>query len=351
MRRTRWVERVGALVVASTVAVTVGGVLPAQASLLHPALVSENPSDTTPHIVLSDTSFDVRAFAQVGHTVYAGGLFNQVQDWARTTTYPRQNFVAFDSETGVISPLNLAFDGTVGAIEATADGTALFIGGAFSSVNGIIRRRILKYDLVNNRVDPTFAPTGMRTVHDIKLLANGSLIAAGNFTKKLMAMNPTTGADTGAINITVTGVVNPADETRVRHIAISPSGTRLVATGNFTTVNGQSRRRAFMLNLGATATLSTWRSPRFEGTRPAGPTGLCEAAARFQTANVSSTVQPTWINFTGGDTLYSVAATGPAVYVGGHQRWLNNPQGRDSGGPRAGERPRLRSTHPRDARA
>ncbi len=81
-----------------------------------------------------------------------------------TTTYARQNFVAFDSETGVISPLDLSFDGMVGAIEATADGTALFIAGAFSSVNGITRRGILKYDLVNDRIDPTFAPTGMRTV-------------------------------------------------------------------------------------------------------------------------------------------------------------------------------------------
>jgi hypothetical protein len=358
-----------------SVGLAVASTLPAQASLSQPAVVSENPSDTTPHIVLSNTSFDVRAFAQVGRTVYAGGLFNEVQDWARTTTYARQSFVAFDSETGVISPLNLAFNGTVGAIEATADGTALFIGGAFSTVNGITRRGILKYDLVNNRIDPTFAPTGMRTVHDIKLLANGSVIAAGNFTKKLMALNPTTGADTGAINITVTGVVNPADETRVRHIAVSPDGTRLVATGNFATVNGQTRRRAFMLNLGPTATLSTWRAPRFDVTCPAGgsrlesaqgvdfspdgsyfvivttggpngTTGLCDAAARFETANVSSTVQPTWINFTGGDTLYSVAATGPAVYVGGHQRWLNNPQGRDSAGPGAVERPGIGAIDP-----
>jgi hypothetical protein len=358
-----------------SVGLAVASTLPAQASLSQPAVVSENPSDTTPHIVLSNTSFDVRAFAQVGRTVYAGGLFNEVQDWARTTTYARQSFVAFDSETGVISPLNLAFNGTVGAIEATADGTALFIGGAFSTVNGITRRGILKYDLVNNRIDPTFAPTGMRTVHDIKLLANGSVIAAGNFTKKLMALNPTTGADTGAINITVTGVVNPADETRVRHIAVSPDGTRLVATGNFATVNGQTRRRAFMLNLGPTATLSTWRAPRFDVTCPAGgsrlesaqgvdfspdgsyfvivttggpngTTGLCDAAARFETANVSSTVQPTWINFTGGDTLYSVAATGPAVYVGGHQRWLNNPLGRDSAGPGAVERPGIGAIDP-----
>jgi hypothetical protein len=79
---------------------------------------------------------------------------------------------------------------------------------------------------------------------------------------------------------------------------------------------------------------------------PNGTTGLCDAAARFETGNVSSTVQPTWINFTGGDTLYSVAATGPAVYVGGHQRWLNNPLGRDSAGPGAVERPGIGAIDP-----
>jgi hypothetical protein len=362
-----------------SVALAVGTTLPAEASLSQPAVVSDNPADTTPHIVLSDTSYDVRAYAQVGRTIYAGGLFREVQDPARTTTYARQNFVAFDSETGVISPLNLSFDGTVGAIEATADGTALFIGGAFSRVNGITRRGILKYDLVNDRVDPTFAPTGMRTVHDIKL-ANGAVIAAGNFTKKVMALDPTTGADTGAIAITVAGVVNPDDETRVRHIAVSPNGTRLVATGNFTTVNGQSRRRAFMLNLGSTATLSTWHAPRFDvtcvagGSRlesaqgvdfspdgsyfvivatggPTGTNGVCDAAARFETANVSATAAPTWINWTGGDTLYSVAVTGPAVYVGGHQRWLDNPLGHDSAGPGAVERPGIGAIDPVTGRA
>jgi hypothetical protein len=356
-----------------SVGLVVGSTLPAQASLSQPAVVSDNPADTTPHIVLDDTSYSVYAYAQVGRTMYAGGRFQQVQDPAKTTTYSRSNFVAFDSETGVVSPLNLSFDGTVGAIEATADGTALFISGAFSKVNGITRRGILKYDLVNNRIDPTFAPSGMRTVSDVKL-ANGAVIAAGNFTKKLMALDPTTGADTGSINVTVAGAVDPAVETRIRFIAVSPNGTRLVATGNFATVNGQSRRRAFMLNLGSTATLSTWHAPRFDvncaassklvsaqgvdfspdGTYfvivatggPTGTNGVCDAAARFETANVSSTAQPTWINWTGGDTLYSVAVTGPAVYVGGHQRWLDNPQGYDYAGPGAVERPGISAIDP-----
>jgi hypothetical protein len=46
-------------------------------------------------------------------------------------------------------------------------------------------------------------------------------------------------------------------------------------------------------------------------------------------------MKPTWINYTGGDTLYSVAATGAAVYVQGHNRWLDNPYGRDFAGPGA----------------
>jgi hypothetical protein len=358
-----------------SIALAVGTPIAAQASISQPAVVSDNPADTTPHIVLSDTAYDVRAFAQVGRTVYAGGLFSEVQDPAKTTTYARQNFVAFDSETGAISPLVLSLNGRVGDIEASTDGTAIFVAGAFSKANGITRRGILKYDLVNDRIDPAFAPTGMRTVSDLAL-ANGALIAAGNFTKKVMALNPTTGADTGAIDIAVAGTVNPDDETRVRHIAVSPDGTRLVATGNFATVNGQNRRRAFMLNLGPTATLSTWYAPRFAANCPAGgsrrewaqgvdfspdgsyfvivttggpngtATGMCDAAGRFETANVSSTAAPTWINWTGGDTLYSVAITGPAVYVGGHQRWLDNPLGRDSAGAGAVERPGIGAIDP-----
>jgi len=84
---------------------------------------------------------------------------------------------------------------------------------------------------------------------------------------------------------------------------------------------------------------------------PTGTNGVCDAAARFETANVSATAAPTWINWTGGDTLYSVAVTGPAVYVGGHQRWLDNPFGRDSAGPGAVSRPGIGAIDPVTGRA
>ena len=354
----------------------VASMLPAHAtSITHPTVVSENPADTTPHLIYDAPSQSIFAFAQVGDTMYAGGEFNQVQDPTRTTTYARQNFVAFDAETGVISPLDLSFNGMVTAIVPSENEDALFISGTFSRVNGIVRRGVAKYDLVNDRVDPLFAPKGMRTVSDLAI-ANGTVIAAGNFSKYLMALDPVTGEDAGTIDITVAGVVDPTEETRVKEIAVSPNGTRLVATGNFATVNGQNRKRAFMLNLDSPggATLSTWYAPRFavnctaskwlisargvdfspDGSYfvvvatggPTGTNGICDAAARFESSNVSSTAQPTWINWTGGDSLWSVAITGAAVYVGGHNRWLDNPFGSDSAGPGAVSRPGIGAIDP-----
>jgi PKD repeat protein len=62
---------------------------------------------------------------------------------------------------------------------------------------------------------------------------------------------------------------------------------------------------------------------------------LCDTTARFDWNAPGTDKQPTWIDYTGGDTLYSVAITGTAIYVGGHQRWMNNPFRGDAAGPGA----------------
>ena len=60
---------------------------------------------------------------------------------------------------------------------------------------------------------------------------------------------------------------------------------------------------------------------------------------------------PSWINYTGGDTLHSVAVTGAAVYVQGHQRWLDNPFGRNEAGPGAVSREGIGAINPNDGKA
>ena len=56
----------------------------------------------------------------------------------------------------------------------------------------------------------------------------------------------------------------------------------------------------------------------------------CDSASRFDASSTGQDVKPAWVDFTGTDSLYSVAVTSDAVYVGGHQRWLNNPYGQDN---------------------
>jgi len=79
-------------------------------------------------------------------------------------------------------------------------------------------------------------------------------------------------------------------------------------------------------------------------------TDVCDAAARFET-NIAHPTKPTWINYTGGDTLHAVAATGKAVYVQGHNRWLDNPEGANTAGPGAVDRPGIGAINPKTGKA
>src|ERR1700689_5664266 len=72
---------------------------------------------------------------------------------------------------------------------------------------------------------------------------------------------------------------------------------------------------------------------------PDGTLSSCDAATRFETTGTGTNVRPTWIDYTGNDTFLSVATTGTAVYVGGHERWVNNSTASDHAGEGAVPRP------------
>jgi len=342
----------------------------AAASLAQPAVVSANPADWTPRLPVDSTSA-VYVLHQVGTTMYVGGAFATLAGAARS------NVASFGATTGALLGFAPNVNGAVWAVVPTADGQ-LVLGGTFTSVNGVARVGLAKVNATTGALDPTFAPTLGGKVTDAQLVG-ARLIVSGTFGKRLAALDPFTGRDTGYLNLGITGTVaSNAGPTQVYRFAVDPQGAHLVAIGNFTTVAGQGRSRAFMATLGSTAgTLNAWsyqpltrmcqaasepdylRDVDFspDGTyfvvvstgyvSQAGDLGLtlCDATARFETLNASPT-RPTWINYTGGDTLHSVVVTGAAVYVGGHQRWLNNPQGKDSAGPGALSRPGIGAINP-----
>ncbi|HJU02390.1 MAG TPA: hypothetical protein VJ966_14440 [Actinomycetes bacterium] len=347
----------------------------ASASIALGTVVSANPANFTPNVA----SGAVYKFVQVGSTMYAGGAFSSVSTPAGVSpggTFARSNLVAFNATTGVISSFAPSVNGEVWAL--ASDGSSLWIGGTFTSVNGTARRGVAKLNPATGAVDTAFnANLASGKVTELALV-NGRLLAGGTFPGKLRALNPATGANTGYLNLAITGsVTSNAGPVEVYRFAVNPAGTRLVAVGNFTSVGGQTRYRAFMLTLGATASVNAWYYPPLQnlcaaaslpdymrdvdfspdgswfafvstGYVPqAGGVGrdLCDAAARFETG-ITNPARPTWINYTGGDTLHSVAATDVAVYVQGHQRWLDNPQGRNAAGPGAVARQGIGAINP-----
>ena len=118
-------------------------------------------------------------------------------------------------------------------------------------MNGVARRGLAVVDGTSGQVDTGFNAHLNGQVTTLHLVA-GRLIAGGTFTKKLQAVNPVTGADTGYLNLNIVG-------SKVYRAAVSPDGSRLVAVASINSVSGQARRQAFMVDLGPSqGTLSTW---------------------------------------------------------------------------------------------
>ena len=340
----------------------------------HPTVVSEAPVMAMP--VLATTAGQPKpvgyTIAEAGNQMVVGGRFQTVENGNRSVQYTRRNVFAFDATTGAVSAgFAPNVDGDVWG--TWSDGTSVYIGGGFRNVNGVPRPALAKLDLATGQLDATFRPTftGGR-VSDIAMV-NGQLIVSGTFQKRIVSLNPTTGKPTTYLNHAVGGRLPNSNSAQVFHFDVSPDGQHLVAVGNFLTVDGQPRPRAFMLDLGPTSsTLSSWNyeplgmacsSGRqnaqayvldvdfapdssyfafaaFGFMFQSGQRGfqLCDSASRFETDNLNPS-QPTWINYTGGDSLKAIAVTGAAVYVQGHSRWLDNPFGRDFAGPGAVSRP------------
>ena len=336
---------------------------PAVADQAHPAVVSANPVDFTPH-VLDGT---VWTLAVVGDTVVVGGSFTQVTNSARTVKYARRNIFAYGLNDGAVRPFAPAVDGAVYALAAGASNT-VYMGGSFKTVNGTAQRGLTRVSLTNSQRIANF--TARINWGDSRALAvsNGRLYAAGTFS----AVNGTARAGLARLNA-ITGVVDQGFDakltapglarTRVEHFDISPDGRYLVAVGALLKASGADRTQIALFDVsGAAAKLADWYTDVYKAEcmkgfdtylrqvkfspdgryfvvaatgRASSPTKLCDSAARFEVAG-SGRHNPTWVQRTGGDSLYAVAVTGAAVYVGGHQRYLDNPSGSDAKGPGPG---------------
>jgi hypothetical protein len=365
--------------VATVVAAVVAWAHPAQADLAQSAVVSADPADYTPH-VLDGT---VWTMAVVGDTVVVGGAFTKVADSSRKQTLARTNIFAFGLRDGAIRAFAPRVDGAVYALAPGADGT-VYAGGAFKTVNGAAQRGLARITMGGQRVSSFTAKINWGDVRALtargsQLYAGGTFSAINGVNRAALArLNATSGAvDSGFdARLTAPGL----SRTRVEHFDLSPDGRKLVAIGALLKSGGVDRTQLAMFDVsGPSAALTGWftdayKPPCMDGFdtylrqvkfspdgsyfvvaatgRASGPDRLCDSAARFETAGTGRH-NPTWVQRTGGDSLYAVAVTGAAVYLGGHQRYFDNPYGTDAKGPGPGavSRPGIGAVNPATGRA
>ncbi|GAA2530562.1 delta-60 repeat domain-containing protein [Pilimelia columellifera] len=345
----------------------------AQAGPAHPTMVSTNPVDWTPH-VLDGT---VWAIAVVGETVVVGGDFTTVTDSAGANRVPRRYLFAYGLRDGRILPWAPTVDRPVYTLTAGPDNT-VYVGGWFLKVNGAAQRGVARISLVDGSRTPGF--NARINWGDVRALAvvHGSLYIGGTFTAingvprvALARVNAVTGAlDTGFdARLAAPGM----RRARVEDFAVTADGRRLVVIGAIRSAGGVPRNQLAVLHIsGPGAVVLNWHTDTFNAGcmagfdtylrgvdfspagdyfvvvatgRATGPTLPCDAAMRFDLAGVGLH-RPVWVNRTGGDSLYSVSVTGPAVYVGGHQRWMNNAYGKETAGPGAVARSGVAALNP-----
>jgi len=197
------------------------------------------PSET---VVFESLVWD---FAEVNGVVYVAGKFGNVQEFYNGPLQNQAYLAAFDADTGDWIP---SFTPTLdaGVFSLETDGTNLFVGGEFTTINGVATGPVAALNPTSGALigsfdaDLTF-PAGTPVVMDLDI-ANGSLYAGGNFSSaggdaalRLAKLDLTTGAHD-------TDFGGAASGARVWTIEASPSGDRLYVGGYFEELNGEPHK-------------------------------------------------------------------------------------------------------------
>ena len=282
----------------------------------------------------------------VGNTVYVGGSFTKARPpgaAAGTSEVARSNLLAYDVTTGQLVPgFAPVVNGQVRTVSASPDGTRVYIGGSFTSVDGQTRNRIAAFDTASGALVSGFAPPVNYDVYSV-VATNTTVYAGGDFqgvgTRDrgyLAAFRATTG--------TLLDWAPQAAGGKVWALAVNPEGTKVTVGGQFTTLNG-SANPGYGLGMvdattGATLPMAANTLVR-NGGADAAIVSLSSDAGNVYgsgyTFGSGGTLEGTfaagwdggtvrWVNDCHGDT-YSVHPRGGALYSAGHTHYCGNMGG------------------------
>jgi hypothetical protein len=353
-------------------------------------VVSAAPATNTPHLAANSSPTEqIRQLVQCGGTMYAVGSFTSIQ--RGSTSYPRTDVFSFSASSpytvtswapAVVGSTNTNESGAaaINSIAFSGGNCAdAYIGGNFTKVNGTSVTNIAEISTSTGNAVTGFAHAANGGV-DTLAAVGSHLLAGGTFTSingasipRMVSLSPSTGLSDGFLNLSIAG-------SQVYNQQLSHGGTLDLVEGAFISAGGQPRQQMFMLNVaGSKAAVTGWTSPTLNiactpqsfwahaaawspndstvyvattgyhepgvsgsGPRPAG--SPCDTAMAFPATQES--VNPTWINQTGCDSLYAAAADSQAAYLAGHERYSMNPNACDTLGAGGYNAPGIEGLNP-----
>ena len=175
------VRRFASLFTALLVAISVLAFVPSPAGAVQTpesVVVNPDPADWTPNIL----DGQVNAILQMGSKVIVGGTFTQVRRAGFSQIFDRNFLFAFDMDTGVIDPNFVpVLNAEVEELTPGPDGTSVFVGGDFSTVNGLSYKKVVRLNLGDGSIVTSFKANTNGLVQDV-LLRSGWLYVSGKFT-------------------------------------------------------------------------------------------------------------------------------------------------------------------------
>ncbi len=239
---TIWARAIGAVVMTAS-ALGIAAIAPgaAGAELSPEATTSWGVTGLLTGTQTDSIRSQVFATEQIGNLVYMGGRFTAATNG--DTIEPQVAIAAFDATTGdFVSSWRPVLDGAVYALEASPDGSRLFVGGDFTTVNGTATGGLVALVPSTGAIDPTWAGRigGYNLVRGIDV-DDDHVYAAGGFTS-MSSGNQGQAAyrvgrydlDTGLIDSTWRPVIQGGS---VWGIAVSPTADRVYLAGYFNTSN------------------------------------------------------------------------------------------------------------------
>ncbi len=267
----------------------------------------------------------VLAILPVGDRVVVAGSFANVIDTAGRTV-PAANVALFDPTTGRFDTTwGVGTDKTVNAL--ATDGSTLYLGGAFRTLNGAPERALGAVDLATGARVAGFGAD----VADKEVLAlavdGGQVYVGGSFTKVTDAAGTRTAPFLARFDATGRQDTGYAPGPNERVHALLATGSGVFVGGDFTTVGGVAAlTRLFRTDPAGTIDPVFRGGPTNEGAR-APVLALAHAGAELLVASggsgggcavLDATTGATRWSKHGNGNMVAVAVVGPYAYCGGH---------------------------------